>query len=87
MKTTFVKSRRNLAVRNPNLFWEKKIYEIDHIREISFEAPGRLPHSMRIITKEFKNKLYPAGTLRKRTWLELKSKLEQKGVIVNNYCI
>jgi hypothetical protein len=42
---------------------------------------------MRIITKDFRNKLYPAGTLRDKTWLEMKRQLELKGVTVRNECI
>lgn len=78
----FELSDKHLVVKNHNFFWKKKIFRISDIREISFEAPGRLPNSMRVITKDFRNKLYPAGTLRKSMWLDLKNKLEIRGIIV-----
>jgi len=39
------------------------------------------------LLQDFRNKLYPAGTLRDKTWLEMKSRLEIKGVKVRNECI
>lgn len=79
----FELSDKHLVVKNHNFFWKKKIIRLSDIKEISFEAPGRLPNSMRIITKDFRNKLYPAGTLRGPTWLDLKNKLELKGITVS----
>ena len=74
-------------VKNHNFVWVAKIYRIKDIAEIVYEAQGNQPNSLRIITKDFKNKIYPAGTLRDKTWLEMKSRLEMKGVKVRNECI
>lgn len=74
-------------VKNHNFVWLTKIYRIEDIKEIVYETQSNQPNSLRIITKDFRNKLYPAGTLRDKTWLEMKSILEKKGVKVRNECI
>jgi hypothetical protein len=76
-----------LVVRNHNFIWKVKIYRLTDIKEVVFETQGKQPNCMRIITKDFRNKLYPAGTLRDKTWLDLKDKLEKKGITVRNECI
>lgn len=80
-------SSNYLLVLNTNLFWKKKIYKISDIQEIVFETQGKMPNCLRVITTDFRNKLYPAGTLRDKTWLELKSKLETYNIKVRNECI
>ena len=75
------------VIRNHNYFWMQKIYRIDELREVVYESQGQQPNCLRIISKDFKNKLYPAGTLRDKTWLYLKERLEQKGVTVRNQSI
>lgn len=74
-------------IKNHNFVWLTKIYRIKDIKEIVYETQSKQPNSLRIITKDFRNKLYPAGTLRDKTWLEMKSRLEIKGVKVRNECI
>lgn len=77
-----------LIIRNHNFIRKLKIYSLADIREVVFEAAdSRQAHTMRVITKDFRYKLYPAGTLRDKTWLDLKNKLEMKGVVVRNECI
>ncbi len=76
-----------LIVRNHIFIWKMKIYRLSDIKEVVYETQGKQPNCMRIITKDFRNKLYPAGTLRNKTWLYLKMKLEAKGVAVRNECI
>jgi len=76
-----------LVVRNHNFIWKIKIYQLSDIKEIVFETQGKQPNCMRVITKDFKNKIYPAGTLRDKTWLLFKDKLEAKGITVRNECI
>lgn len=76
-----------LIVRNHNLFWKVKIYHLADIKEVVYETQSKQPNCMRIITNDFRNKLYPAGTLRDKTWLDLMEKLEAKGVRVRNECI
>ena len=76
-----------LVVRNHNFIWKVKIFRLTDIKEVVFETQGKQPNCMRIITKDFRNKLYPAGTLRDKTWLEMKRQLESKGINVRNECI
>lgn len=75
------------VVRNHNFFWIKKPYNIKDIKEVVFETQGKMPNCLRIITKDFRNKLYPAGTLRDKTWLDLKDKLETYKINVRSECI
>jgi ABC-type multidrug transport system fused ATPase/permease subunit len=83
----FQVSNNFFIVRNHNFFWTKRAYRIQDIKEIVFETQGKMPNCLRVITKNFKNKLYPAGTLRDKTWLELKDKLETYKIKVRNECI
>ena len=83
----FELTRKFLIVRNHIFIWKMKIYDLSDIKEVVFETQGNQPNCMRIITNNFKNKLYPAGTLRNKTWLEMKKRLETRGVKVRNECI
>jgi len=83
----FVLTKDYLIVRNHNFLWQAKIYCIKDIKEIVYETQSKQPNSMRVITIDFRNKLYPAGTLRNKTWLEMKNRFEAKGVKVRNECI
>lgn len=80
-----------LVVRNHNLLWRKHSYPIAKIREVIIEEPifgRRINTSMlRIITLDFKTRIYPAGSLSNKTWLKLKSDLEKHGIRVRNECI
>lgn len=80
-------SERFLIVKNHNFIGKSKVYELSTIKEVVFEMIGRSPNSMRIITTDFQNKIFPAATLRDHTWLEMKTKLESKGIKVRNECI
>ena len=80
-------TKEYFVIRNHNFFWMQKVYRIDEIKEIVYESQGQQPNCLRIITKDFKNKLYPAGTLRDKTWLYLKERLELNGIRVRNECI
>lgn len=76
-----------LIIRNHNLIWINKVYKIPEIKEVVFETQGNMPNCLRVITKNFKSKLYPAGTLRTNDWLALKDALEKQGIVVRNECI
>ena len=75
------------VIRNHNFFWKKKAYNIADIKEIVFETQGKMPNCLRIITKDFRNKFYPAGTLRDKNWFALKDKLEVYKIKVRNECV
>ena len=83
----FVLTKDYLIVKNHNFLWQTKIYCLKDIKEIVYETQSKQPNSMRVITIDFKNKLYPAGTLRNKTWLEMKNRFEAKGLKVRNECI
>ena len=75
------------VIRNHNVFWTKKPYNIKDIKEVVFETQGKMPNCLRVITKDFRNKLYPAGTLRDNNWIALKDKLEGYKIKVRNECV
>lgn len=83
----FEVSDHYLVVRNHLLPWKRKGFRLNDIYEIVFEDRNKLPNSLRVITKDFKTRLYPAGTLRDKTWLRLKDRLESSGIEVRNECI
>ncbi len=83
----FVVTKDFLIIKNHNFLWATKIYSLSEINEIVYETQGKQPNSMRVITKDFRNKLYPAGTLRDETWLDMKKELETNGIAVRNECI
>lgn len=83
----FQVSQNYFVVRNHNLAWRRKAYRLSDIKEIVFEQQGKMPNCLRVITNDFKSKLYPAATLRDKTWLALKDRLEHPGVKVRNECV
>lgn len=83
----FALTQNYLVVLNHNFIWFLRIYRLTDIREIVFETNGFQPYSLRIIFTNYQQKLYPAGTIRNTTWLEMKEKLEVKGVLVRNECV
>jgi hypothetical protein len=80
-------TKDHLIIRTHNLPWPAKLYRFEDIKEVVFETQGQLPNCMRVITNDYRSSLYGAGTLRDKTWLELKRQLEFSGVAVRNECI
>ncbi|RYD59524.1 MAG: hypothetical protein EOP56_01275 [Sphingobacteriales bacterium] len=80
----FKVSDKFLLVQNHNFFWRRKIYRLEDIKEAVFETQSKMPNSLRIITRDFKQGVYPAATLSDRTWLGLMDKLESKKIIVRD---
>ena len=83
----FQVSKIFLVVRNHNRVWKRKAYRINNIQEVVFETKQKWPNCLRVITKDFKTSLYPAGTLTDKTWLQLKGRLESYNIKVRNECI
>jgi hypothetical protein len=83
----FKVSDRLFVVRNHFLPWKRRAYLLSGIQEIVFETRYNMPHCLRVITKDFQSKLYPAGSLHDSTWLRLKERLESVGVKVRNECV
>ena len=76
--------RNFLIIRNHNHPITVKVYRLSDIREVVFEQKGRLPNCMRVITVDYKKKLHFSQTLRKKTWIEMKKRLEESGVKVRD---
>lgn len=83
----FKVSNKYLVVKNTNFPWINKIYKFDDIREVVFETRDKMPNCLRVITKDFRTKLFPAASLRDKQWLEMKKLLEKNNVQVFNECI
>lgn len=84
----FVEFYQNqLVVRNSIWFWRRKIYRFENIHEVVIEIPYRLSTSIRIVTSDFKSKLYPAGNLGNSDWKELIAELEDLGIHVRNEAV
>jgi hypothetical protein len=80
-------SKKHFVIRNHYLRWQAKIYQIDNIKEITFETQGNLPNILRLTTKMYKSNKFPASSLTDKNWLDLKMELERNNVIVKNECI
>jgi hypothetical protein len=76
-----------IRIRSHNLFWIKKLYRLSDIRTVVFEQPYKMPTCIRIITKDFESKSYPAATLWSKKWMQLKEDLEKRNVKVRNECV
>jgi hypothetical protein len=83
----FEVSNKLFVVKNHIFLWKRNAFRLSEIQEVVFETRNNMPNCLRIITRDFKNKFYPAGTLRDRTWLELKERLESQNIRVRNECI
>jgi len=82
----FKVSQNFLVIKDHIFFWQNTPFRFSDIKEVVFETRQKQPNSLRVITKDFHSKLYPAGTLRDKTWLLMKDKLESCGVKVRNEC-
>jgi len=80
-------SEHYIQIRNHNLFWTRKLYRLSDIQEVVFEQPTKMPVCIRIITKDFESKTYPAATLWGKTWRQLKRDVEAKSIKVRNECV
>lgn len=76
-----------MVVRNHNFFWKKDVYRLTDIREVVFETRTKMPICLRVITNGYRDKLYAADTLYRKTWLVLKAELESKNIQVRNECL
>jgi hypothetical protein len=83
----FKLSKNYFVVKNHFFWWIKDIYKNSEIEIIVFESQSKQPNSLRIISKNYKHKIYLAGTLKDEKWLEMKIELERKNIKVRNECI
>lgn len=80
----FQVSKRFIVIRIHNLPNPIHIIHLDDILEVKFEAGPKGLRSLQVITKDFKNRLYNAGTLSNRKWLFLKEELESYQIHVED---
>lgn len=78
----FLISNKRLRIRNHILPWVKKEFNISNIIIANFEHPYRRSQALRITTSDFKSKIFYAGSLRDKHWIQLKEKLEAEGIII-----
>ena len=83
----FELSKNYFVVRNHYFWWVKDIYKNSEIEIIVYESQPKQPNNLRVITKNYRRKIYPAGTLNDEKWLEMKMELERKNIKVRNECI
>tara|TARA_B110000967_G_C18892871_1_gene568563 strand:- start:2559 stop:3437 length:879 start_codon:yes stop_codon:yes gene_type:complete len=76
-------SKNFLIVNNHILFWKMIIYRFSDIREVVFETQGQVS-GIRLITNDYKSRLYSSAPLRNKTWIKMKKRLENEGVKVRD---
>ncbi len=87
MNYFMITTDRHLVILNHAFPFRQKELRLSDIREVTFENQSKSPTILRIITKDFRSKLYPAATLRTQHWFDLKIALEEHGIFVRNECI
>lgn len=80
----FIIGQEYLVIKNTIWFWKKDIYLLSDIKEIVIEMPYRRSVSLRVITNDYRDKLYPAGNLNNKTWSALMERLLGDGIKVRN---
>jgi hypothetical protein len=83
----FVIEQDFLVIKNTIWFWKKDVYIHANIKEVVIETPHRLSTSLRVITTDFRDKLYPAGSLSDNTWREIIEQLRKEKIKVRNETI
>lgn len=78
-------SDKYLVVKNHLMFWVRKRFLLDDVKEVVMEyfmSPrgSQVPRAIRIITKDFKYRRYNAATLSDKQWRQLQSALQAKGI-------
>ena len=80
----YFKASENLLVVKNYLFLKGRVYRLEDIKELVFTSNGRGPSDLRVITKDFKSKLFTCGTLRDKTLLRLKDKLDSGKITIRS---
>ena len=80
----FYIGEKYLEVKNHVWPWINDKYRIDDIKQIIFEIPYKRSTSLRIITKDYKSKLYSAGSLRDNTWKTLLHDIKKLNIDAKN---
>lgn len=83
----FLLDNEYLIIKNHIWFLRTHKYRLSDINEIVFETPHKISTSMRVNTKDFQSRLYPAGSLRNSTWNLLMEELRKQKIKVRNEAI
>lgn len=83
----FIIGQNFILIKNTIWLWKRDIYPLSDIKEVVIETPHRLSTSLRVITTDFRDKLYPAGSLSDTTWKELMEQLRNYKIKVRNEAI
>lgn len=83
----FIVGQNYLIIKNTIWFWKRDIYLLTDIKEVVIETPHRLSTSLRIITTDYRDKLYPAGSLSDKTWKKMMEQLRNDKIKVRNEAI
>ena len=83
----FIIGQNYLTIKNTIWIWKRDIYLLNDIKEVVIETPHRLSTSLRIITTDYRDKLYPAGSLSDTTWKEMIEQLRNDKIKVRNEAI
>ncbi len=81
----FQLNKKYFRIKNQLRFWKNEMYNIEDIKEVTFETGGKAPNFLKIIFKDYTSKKYYAATLGTRQWKKLQKALEELNIIVKNY--
>lgn len=80
----FILEGENFIIKNQFFPWKKKVFKLNDISEFVIESPYKRSNSLRVITKEFRSKLFGAGSLRDKHWKEFKDDITTIGIPVRS---
>jgi len=80
----FYLSEDKLTIKNHLFFWKQKSIPLIDIKKIIIETPHQQSTGIKVITNDFRSNLYCGGSLRDKTWQQLKERLKKLGIKVEN---
>jgi hypothetical protein len=73
-----------LVVKNHIWLWRNDTYNIKDLKEIVFEEPHKMSTALRVVTNNYETKLYPAGSIRSKSWSKLSKAFSKMHIDVRN---
>ncbi|WP_215225540.1 hypothetical protein [Echinicola shivajiensis] len=73
----FLLDKNYLVIKNHIWFFYSKHYKVSDINEIVVDHEGRRGWCLRVITKDYKSRSFPAGSLKTKTWVDMIHDLEK----------
>ncbi len=80
----FIIDEGYLIIKNHYFPWVNKKINLSDIEGLDIETPYRRSSGLRVISKNFRSKLYGAGTLRTENWEALKKDIKFIGIPVRD---